>query len=131
VDKRRTSATETKAAHLIGAPVEGKTVVLFDDMISTASSMVNAVEIARKHGAKRAFACATHGLLVDKAVSRLREAGLEQIAITDSIPLSKEKAEKLPIKVISVGPLLADAIRRIHGNESISDLFRDDAPERR
>src|SRR5262245_39358221 len=65
VDKRRMSPTETKAAHLIGAPVDGKTVVLFDDMISTGSSMINAVDLARRHGAKRVFACATHGLLVE------------------------------------------------------------------
>lgn len=132
VDKRRQSAEETKVAHLIGAPVEGKTVVSFDDMISTAGSMVNAVRAAREQGAKRIFVCATHGLLVGKAVELLREAAVEQIAITDSIPLSKEKAEKLPsIKVISVGFLLADAIRRIHANESISTLFRDEGPERR
>lgn len=129
VDKRRSSAEETKVAHLIGAPVSGKTVVAFDDMISTASSMVNAVKAAREHNAKRIFVCSTHGLLVGRAVDLLREAPVEQIAFTDSIPLSKDKLEKLPtIKVISVAPLLADAIRRIHGNESISDLFRDEGP---
>ena len=125
VDKRRSSATETTAAHLIG-DVDGKTVVLFDDMISTGSSMVKAIEIARKHGAKRVFACATHGLLVDRAVNRLRDAGIEQIAITDSIPLAADK--QLPnIKVISVAALLANAIRRIHEDQSISELFTDDA----
>ena len=128
VDKRRSSATETKAAHLIGSSVDGKSVVVFDDMISTATSMVNAINIARRHGAKRVFACATHGLLVDQAVSRLRDAGLEQIAVTDSVPLSAE-AKLLPnIKVIPVGALLANAIRRIHEDQSISELFRDDAP---
>jgi ribose-phosphate pyrophosphokinase len=127
VDKRRLSPTETKAAHLIGAPVEGKTVVVFDDMISTASSMVNAVEVARKNGAKKMYICATHGLLVGPAVDKLRDCPIEQIAITDSIPLSKEKAEKLPcLRTISVAPLLANAIHRIHGNESVSDLFADD-----
>lgn len=127
VDKRRLSPTETKAAHLIGAPVEGKTVVVFDDMISTASSMVNAVEVARKNGAKKMYVCATHGLLVGPAVDKLRDSPIEQIAITDSIPLSKEKTDKLPmLKVISVAPLLANAIHRIHGNESVSDLFADD-----
>jgi ribose-phosphate pyrophosphokinase len=129
VDKRRLSATETKAAHLLGAPVEGKTVVLFDDMISTGSSMINAVDVARRNGAKRIFACATHGLFVGKAVEAFREAPIEQVAVTDSIPLPREKADKLPnLKVISVAPLLADAIRRIHGNESISVLFTEDNP---
>jgi ribose-phosphate pyrophosphokinase len=127
VDKRRLSANETRAAHLLGAGVEGKTVVVFDDMISTAGSLVNAVEVARLNGAKRIFACATHGLFSDPAADRLKECPVEQIAVTDSIPLAKDKGAKLPnLKVISVAPLLADAIRRIHGNESISDLFRDD-----
>ena len=126
VDKRRTSATETTAANLIGGPVEGKTVVVFDDMISTAGSMVNAVNIARKNGAKKIYVCATHGLFSGPAADRLRDAAVEQIAVTDSVPLAKDKAAKLPnLKVISVAPLLADAIRRIHGNESISDLFRE------
>lgn len=126
VDKRRSSATKTEAAHLIGAPVEGKTVVIFDDMISTAGSLINAAAIARKHGAKKIYACATHGLLVDQAINRIREAGLEQIAVTDSIPLTSEK--QLPnVKVISVGALLANAIRRIHEDQSISELFNDEA----
>lgn len=126
VDKRRASPTDTQAANLIGGPVEGKTVVVFDDMISTAGSMVNAVNIARKNGAKKIYVCATHGLFSGPAADRLRDAGVEQIAVTDSVPLSKDKAAKLPhLKVISVAPLLADAIRRIHGNESISDLFRE------
>jgi ribose-phosphate pyrophosphokinase len=128
VDKRRSSAEETKAAHLIGASVQGKTVVIFDDMISTAGSMVNAVDIARRHGAKRLFVCATHGVLCGSAVEKLRDAGIEQIAISDSIPLSKDKQERLPnLKVITVAPMLADAIRRIHGNESVSAMFGEEA----
>ncbi|MCZ2340964.1 MAG: ribose-phosphate pyrophosphokinase [Bacteroidales bacterium] len=128
VDKRRSSAEETRAAHLLGAPVENKTVIVFDDMISTASSMINAVRTARDHNAKKVYVCATHGLLVGPAVDRLREVGVEQITVTDSIPLSQEKLDRLPnIKVISVAPLLANAIQRIHGNESVSGLFLDDS----
>ena len=129
VDKRRSSAEETQAAHLLGAPVEGKTVVVFDDMVSTASSMINAVRTARKHGAKGVHICTTHGLLVGPAVDRLRDPdlGIDQIAITDSIPIPPEKLDRLPgIKIISVAPLLANAIQRIHGNESVSGLFLDD-----
>jgi ribose-phosphate pyrophosphokinase len=132
VDKRRSSAEETKAAHLIGASVQGKTVVIFDDMISTAGSMVNAVDIARRHGAKRLFVCATHGVLCGSAVEKLRDAGIEQIAISDSIPLSKDKQERLPnLKVITVAPMLADAIRRIHGNESVSAMFGEESAEKK
>jgi ribose-phosphate pyrophosphokinase len=127
VDKRRLGADETKVAHLIGAPVAGKSVVCFDDMMSTATSMVNAVRAAKEHGAAKIYVCATHGLLVGRAVELLREAPIEQLAITDSIPIAKDKADKLPsLRVISVAPLLASAIHRIHGNESVSDLFRDD-----
>lgn len=127
VDKRRASAEETKAEHLIGASVEGKTVVIFDDMISTGGSMASAIKVAKQNGAKRIFVCATHGLLVGKAIDHLKDPAIESIAITDSIPLSKEKADKLPnVKVISVAPLLANAIRRIHEDQSISDLFKEE-----
>ncbi len=128
VDKRRASAEEIKAEHLIGASVENKTVVIFDDMISTGGSMAGAIKVAKAHGAKRLFVCATHGVFVGKAVENLRDPAIEAIAITDSIPLAKDKAEKLSnVKIISVGPLLANAIRRIHEDQSISDLFKDDA----
>jgi ribose-phosphate pyrophosphokinase len=127
VDKRRVNAEDTKAEHLIGASVEGKTVVIFDDMISTGSSMAGAIRVAKLHGAKRIFVCATHGLLVGKAIEHLKDPTIETIAFTDSIPLSKDKAEKLPnVKVISVAPLLANAIRRIHEDQSISDLFKEE-----
>ena len=127
VDKRRVNAEDTKAEHLIGASVEGKTVVIFDDMISTGSSMAGAIKVAKVHGAKRIFVCATHGLLVGKAIDNLKDPTIEAIAFTDSIPLSKDKAEKLPnVKVISVAPLLANAIRRIHEDQSISDLFKEE-----
>ena len=122
VDKRRTSATETKAAHLIGAAVEGKTVVLFDDMISTAGSVVGAAHVARRNGARAVYACATHAVLCGPAIERLHDSPLKQIVVTDSIPLPPHK--QLPrIKVLSVAPLLADAIKRIHFNESVSRLF--------
>ena len=128
VDKRRANAEETKAEHLIGASVDGKTVVVFDDMISTGSSMAGAIRTARAHGAKRIFVCATHGLLVGKAVDNLKDPAIESIAVTDSVPVTKEKLERLPsVRVISVAPLLANAIRRIHEDQSISDLFKDEA----
>ena len=126
VDKRRSSGEETKAAHLIGAPLAGKIVIVFDDMISTAGSMVNAVEVARKSNAKKIYVCATHGVLCGPAVERLRESPIEQLVITDSIPLTKEKREKLPnVAVVSIAGLLADAIKRIHEDQSVSAMFKD------
>lgn len=125
VDKRRSSATEVKSHYLIGASLEGKTAMVFDDMISTAGSMIGAVHVARANGARNVFVCATHGVLCGDAIKNLRAAPVDQIAITDSIPLPPEK--QLPnIKVIPVGALLANAIQRIHGNESISRLFEED-----
>lgn len=127
VDKRRASAEETKAEHLIGASVEGKTVIVFDDMISTGASMSGAIKLALSHDAARIFVCATHGLFVGKAFDHLKDASIECIAVTDSTPLTKEKIEKLPnIKVISVAPLLGNAIRRIHEDQSISAMFKEE-----
>jgi ribose-phosphate pyrophosphokinase len=122
IDKRRISGSETRSANLIGSPLAGKTAVIFDDMISTGSSVVGAARVAREHGVKELYACATHGVLCGPAIKNLREAPIKQVVITDSIPLPPEK--QLPnIKVLSVAPLLADAIKRIHYNESVSRLF--------
>jgi ribose-phosphate pyrophosphokinase len=122
VDKRRSSATETKQANLIGSSLEGKVAVIFDDMISTAGSVVGAANVARRCGARDIYACATHAVLCGPAVERLRDAPIRQLVVTDSIPLQPEK--QLPkIVVLSVAQLLADAIKRIHLNESVSKLF--------
>ncbi len=122
VDKRRTSATETKQANLIGAPLDNKVAVIFDDMMSTAGSVVGAANVARYNGAREVYACATHAILCGPAIERLRDAPITQIIVTDSIPLPPNK--QLPnIKVLSIAPLLADAIKRIHFNESVSKLF--------
>ncbi len=126
-NKQRTSATEIKHGQLIGAPLEGKTVVIYDDMISTAGTIVGAAKVAKEHKAKKVYVCATHGVLSGPAIEKLRDAPIDQLAITDSIPLPVEK--QLPcIKVISVAALVANAIQRIHGNESISELFKDEPP---
>jgi ribose-phosphate pyrophosphokinase len=122
VDKRRSSATETQAANLIGASLDGKVAMIFDDMISTASTVVNAAGVAHKNGAREIYICATHGVLCGSAIGRLRDAPVRQIVVTDSIPLPPNK-QLSSIKVLSIASLLADAIRRIHYNESVSRLF--------
>ena len=122
VDKRRSSATQTKQANLIGGSIEGKTVLIFDDMISTAGSIVGAARVAKDHGAKEIFIGATHAILCGPAIDRLREAPIREIVVSNSLPISKEKL--LPnMKIVTVGPVLGEAIRRIHRNESISGLF--------
>jgi ribose-phosphate pyrophosphokinase len=122
VDKRRSSATETKQANLIGASLEGKVAVIFDDMISTAGSVVGAAHVARCNGAREIYACATHAVMCGPAIERLRDAPIRQVVVADSIPVPPNK--QLPnLVVLSVAPLLADAIRRIHYNLSVSELF--------
>ncbi len=126
-DKRRTTATEIKHHHLIGAPLDGKTVVIYDDMISTAGTTVGAANVAKGAGARAVYICATHGVLCGPAIERLKSPAIDQIVITDSIPLTPEK--QLPnMKIITVATLIANAVQRIHGNESISALFNDDPP---
>jgi ribose-phosphate pyrophosphokinase len=122
VDKRRTGSTEVKAMNIIGASLQGKTAVIFDDMISTAGSVVQAANVARYNGVKELYACATHAVLCGPAIERLRDAPIKQVVVTDSIPLPPNK--QLPhIRVLTVSALLADAIKRIHFNESVSRLF--------
>jgi ribose-phosphate pyrophosphokinase len=122
VDKRRSSATETQQANIIGASLKDKVAVIFDDMISTAGSIIGAANIARYNGAREVFVCATHGVMAGPAIANLKMAPIKHVAITDSIPLTPDR--QLPnIKVLSVAPLLADAIKRIHFNESVSKLF--------
>jgi ribose-phosphate pyrophosphokinase len=122
VDKRRASAMETRQANLIGGPIRGKVALLFDDMISTAGSIVGAVEVAHAHAAARIYVSATHALLCPPAPERLRAAPIEEIVVTNSLPLRRD--QMLPnLRVVSVAPLLGEAIRRIHRNESVSYLF--------
>ncbi len=120
VDKRRLGPDETKSEHLIGV-VEGKNVILVDDMISTAGTITSAARMVNRHGAQRVFIAATHGLFCGPALERIREADVEAVCVTDSVrPLT----EYPPIiETLSVAPLLAEAILRIHSNRSISSLF--------
>ncbi len=122
VDKRRTGGASTRQANLIGAPIEGKVALIFDDMISTGSSICGAAEMVAKGGAREIYLAATHGILCGNATERLSRAPVKQIVITDTIPLTPER--RLPnIHVLSVAPLLGEAVKRIHRNESVSRLF--------
>ncbi|MFN7454169.1 MAG: ribose-phosphate pyrophosphokinase [Pseudobdellovibrionaceae bacterium] len=122
VDKRRSGPNEAKAYHLIG-DVAGKTAIIVDDMIDTAGTLTQAVDSLYKHGAKRVFAVATHPVLSGPAISRLVESKIEKVWVTDTIPLSQAAANCGKIESISVAPVLAEAIKRIHGNDSVSSLF--------
>ncbi|MGE0607732.1 MAG: ribose-phosphate diphosphokinase [Pirellulales bacterium] len=121
VDKRR-SGEHTRQANIIGESVEGKTCLMFDDMISTGSSICGAAQRLKSSGAKKIMVGVTHGVLCGPAISRLNEAPIDQVVISDTIPLPAEKALS-KIKVLTVAPLLGEAIKRIHRNESVSRLF--------
>ena len=122
VDKRRISAEETAQGNVIGGPVEGKIVLMFDDMISTAGSICGAAKVLYEQGAREIHIAATHAVFCGPAIERLRGANLASIVCTDSIPLAPDQV--LPQTcVISIAPLLGEAIKRIHRNESVSRLF--------
>jgi ribose-phosphate pyrophosphokinase len=122
VDKRRSSATETRQANLIGGPIDGKTAIIFDDLISTGSSIVGAVNVALRHGARAVYVGASHALFCGNALSRLAEAPIKELVVTDSLPRN-EPHRLHNLRIVSVAPLLGEAIRRIHRNESVSYLF--------
>ena len=122
IDKRRTGPNEAKALHLIG-DVQDKTAVIVDDMIDTAGTLTQAVDILYANGAKRVLAVATHPVLSGPAITRLVESRIERVLVTDTIPLSVAAQQSGKIEVISIAPVLAEAIQRIHGNTSVSSLF--------
>lgn len=122
VDKRRMTADKTSQENIIGGPIEGKIVLMFDDMISTAGSICGAAEVLAQRGAKEIHVAATHGVLCGKAPERLAAAPITSLAVTDTIPLRPEQL--IPkIKILSVSKLLGEGIKRIHRNESLSKLF--------
>ena len=124
VDKRRISGSETVVENVVGA-VAGRDVVLVDDMISTGGSISAAARIVKEKGAERVFIVATHAVLCGDAVAKLDACPAEKILITDTIPL----CEPAPARAlqVSVAPLLARAIDRIHRSESVSSLFEQNA----
>ena len=122
IDKRRTGPNVAEVMHLIG-DVKDKTAIILDDMIDTAGTLTQAARALKEHGAKTIYACATHGVLSGPAIDRINESDIEAVLITDSVPLGEKTERTSKIKVLSVASLLAEAIRRIHDDESVSSLF--------
>ena len=121
IDKRRYAPNKAEVSHLIG-DLERKDVLIIDDMIDTAGTTVSAAQAAMDKGAKSVTAAATHGVLSDPAIDRLKEAPIKELIITDTISVKKEK--QLPnMKIVSVANVFAEAIKRIHNGESVSALF--------
>ena len=122
IDKRRDGPNVSEVMNVIGE-VEGKTAIILDDMIDTAGTLTQAAEVVRKKGATRVLAAASHPVLSGPAGERLANSCLEEIIVTNSIPLKKEHEEIKKIKVLSVAKLLGEAVKRIHHGDSISSLF--------
>jgi len=121
IDKRRTGPNEAEVLHIVGH-VAGRNVIIGDDLIDTAGTIVNAVAALRKKKAERVFVCATHGVLSGPAIERLYTAPIEEIVLTNTVPLDKSKI--LPnMKILSVAGLLGTAIQSIHEETSVSNLF--------
>jgi ribose-phosphate pyrophosphokinase len=122
IDKRRTGPNEAKALNLIG-DVRDKTAIILDDMIDTAGTLTQAVDSLFKNGANKVFAVATHPVLSGPAITRLSECGVEKVFVTDTVPLSAQAVACGKFEVITVAPVVAEAIKRIFGNDSVSSLF--------
>lgn len=122
IDKRRTDANVAEVMNIIGE-VRGKHCLMVDDLVDTAGTLVKGVEAVISQGAKSVTACATHAVLSGPAVERIQASELQELVVSNSIPLSEEAARCSKIKTLSVGPLLARAIQSIHEGGSVSTLF--------
>ena len=123
IDKRRMSPEETEVMNILGK-VKGKTAVLVDDIVATGGSLTEAITALKDVGVDKVYAAVSHGVLSGPAVERMAECkALEELVITDSIPLSSKAKKVSKIKQLTVAPLLAEAIKRIHNEQSISCLF--------
>jgi ribose-phosphate pyrophosphokinase len=122
IDKRRTSPNVAEVMHLIG-DVRNKTAVILDDMVDTAGTLTQAAKALKDNGATAVYACATHGVLSGPAIERINNSDITEIVLTDTIPLGDKENMTSKITMLSVSGLLAEAIRRIHEDESVSSLF--------
>lgn len=122
IDKRRDRPNSSEVMHIVGN-VKGCTVILLDDMVDTAGTLVKAAVALSEQGAKKVYGCVTHPVLSGPAVERINESPMDQLVVTDTIPLRGEALKCSKIKVLSVAPLFGEAIRRIHDEDSVSSLF--------
>jgi ribose-phosphate pyrophosphokinase len=122
IDKRRTGKNETEVANVVG-DVDGKDIIILDDIVDTAGTLVQAEEALRAQGARRTFAAAVHPVLSGPALERLEASRLETILVTNTIPVEAAVSRVPRIRPLSIAPLLGEAIARIHGGASVSSLF--------
>mgnify|MGYP000474703458 FL=1 len=123
IDKRRTGPNQSNVINVIG-DVKGKNAIIYDDMIDTAGTIVDAAMALADKGVREIFVCAVHGLFSRNAIEKIEKSPIKEVAITNTIKIAREKmVDKL--KILSIAYLLAEAIKRIHNNESISSLFKE------
>ncbi len=122
VHKKRLSGSKVSAQEIIGN-VKGRNVLMCDDIIATAGTVCSAAALVKKRGAEKIYVGATHGVLAGPAVDRLNESPIDQVVVTDTIPLNERSKGISRIKVLSVAAMLGEAVKRIHRNESVSNLF--------
>ncbi len=124
IDKRRPQANQAQVMNIIGE-VEGKTCIIVDDMVDTAGTLCKAADALKDRGAKGVYAYCTHPVLSGKAIENVENSTMDELVITDTIPLSAEAEACTRIRQVSVAGLLAETIRRIHSEESVSSLYMD------
>lgn len=122
IDKRRPRANVAEVMHIIG-DVEGRSCVIMDDIVDTAGTLVKAARALKEHGAKKVMAYCTHPVLSGNAVARIAESDLDELVVTDTIPLRDDALACKKIRVVSIAGLLAETIIRISNEESVSSLF--------
>lgn len=122
IDKRRPRANEAQVMHLIG-DVKDRTCIVVDDMVDTAGTLCKAAQALKEHGAKKVVAYCVHPVLSGKAIENIENSALDQLVVTDSIPLSEQARQCSRIRQLSLAPLLAESMRRVSKQESISELF--------
>jgi ribose-phosphate pyrophosphokinase len=122
VYKKRVSGSEVEANEMIGE-VEGRNILMCDDIIATAGTMCSAAGLLKERGAEKIYIAATHAIFALQALERLAEAPIEEVVVTDTIPSSEQIKKVDSVKVLSVAAMLGEAIKRIHRNESVSSLF--------
>jgi len=124
IDKRRPRPNEAKVMHIIGE-VKNRTCVIVDDMVDTAGTLCQAANALKEHGATKVVAYCTHPVLSGNAEQKIKASQLDELVVTDSIPLSEETAACLKIRQLSIAEMLAETMRRISQEESVSSLFMD------
>ena len=125
IDKRRPKANVSEVMHVIGE-IEGRNCVIMDDMIDTAGTLVKAAEVFKERGAKNVYAYCTHPVFSGPAIERITQGNaLDEVVITNTIPLSDEASRCGKIRQLSVAPLIAETISRIAKGESVMSLFSD------